>query len=541
MFRENPNPSGNSSSRAALYLRVSTNPQEEIGTSLETQKAACDKYCHEHGLIPQIVLKETWSGLILDRSQLDQLRELARRRQIDAIVVFSTDRLSRDPVHLLVLLEEWDGLGIKTHFVTEPRDDSLEGQLITFVRGWTGKVEAFKIVERTGRGRRERAKSGRLPTGAQRYGWTYIRETGKREINENEAQVIRDMTAWVVRDGVSWGGIRDQLHEKGIPAPEGGDWWGLSTIRRILKDSALIGESYGYRFKSVEPQNGSRPGIRYKKTRREERPKEEWISLPGATPAILSVGEFDALQRQLQRNSVLTPRAQKHQYLLAGFVWCGNCGARYYGEPCRGKRYYRCAGRRSVSSERCRNPMMDADRLEQLVTWSLYAMFTQPDTLRLALLRLYKPENRAPLEAKVMEIQRRLDKLSDQERRLLHCYVRGDFDVGLLDKQKKGINSDRQRLTEERDSLSRSLEDLATFELDEVALEQLRQLTAERWISMGFEEQRRLFDWLELKFEIMPDKSIKYSGRFPIPELVETHLRDEFPQYECVGVNNQHP
>ena len=37
--------------RAAIYCRVSTSAQEEDGTSLTTQEAACRKYASEHGYI----------------------------------------------------------------------------------------------------------------------------------------------------------------------------------------------------------------------------------------------------------------------------------------------------------------------------------------------------------------------------------------------------------------------------------------------------------------------------------------------------------
>jgi len=524
--------------KALLYSRVSTNPQEEQGTSLETQEAALQAFCKAHSLIPVITLRETWSGLTLDRPELTRLRELVVHRQID-VVVYSTDRLSRDPVHLLLLLEEFDKLGIKTHFVTEPRDGSLEGQLITFVRGWTGKVEAVKIAERTQRGRRARAQLGKLPTGARRYGWTYNSDTGKREINEVEAQVIRDMASWVIKEGLSWGGIRARLHENGIPAPEGGEWWGLSTIRRILTDRALIGESFGYKYRCVKPRNGGTPGRRYLKSHHEERPRDEWVSLPDATPPILPGDDFAALQQQLKRNSSMVSRAQKYQYLLSGFVFCATCGSRLAGEPLHGgPRYYRCVGRRNPSREhRCRAPAVNADGLELLVTSIFDGIWLTPENLRLSILRNYEPGNRAPLEAKVQELEHRLSQLDAEEDRLLRCYVRGDFEEGHLDREKKRQASERQRLTEEKGDLTRALEDLATHALDEEAIEQIRKVTLERWRVMSFGERRHLLSWLKMKFEILPDRSLRYSGMLPVPDLVSAQLAQLQP---ASGAFSQH-
>ena len=539
VFKRETHPPGNSPSHAALYQRVSTEAQDDHGSSLGTQEAAARKYCIEHGFTPEFIFTETWSGLTLDRPQLNQLREFARSRRIDAIVVYSTDRLSRDPVHLLLLLEEWDKLGVKTHFITEPRDDTLEGQLITFVRGWTGKVEAVKIAERTQRGRRERAREGKLPTGTRRYGWNYDPATGKRAINPTEAQVMRDVVSWVVRDGLSLGAIREQLREKEILAPEGGQYWGLSTIRRILRDPALIGESFGYRYRCVEPKNGPTPRQRYPKTRREERPRDEWISLAGATPPILSRQEFDQLQQALKRNSELQPRDQRHQYLLAGFLYCATCGSRYYGEPGRGKRCYRCAGRRSViPSERCRNPQISADSLESALCAWFDGIWTRPDILRLVLLRSNKPENRDPLEAKLGAVSVKLEKLIGKEARMVHCYVVGQFDEGVLEREGKQIAAERERLTGERADISQRLEDLAATEIDRSGLEQLQDLMAERWLSMGFNERRQVFNRLKLKLEVTSGREVLISGLFPTPSKVVKAIQDEFPHMSVQQTNN---
>lgn len=78
------------------------------------------------------------------------------------MIAHAIDRLSRDPVHLGVVLSEAEHAGVSVLFVTEPLDDSSEGQLIRFVRGYAAKIEHAKIVERVNRGRRGRTQSGKL-------------------------------------------------------------------------------------------------------------------------------------------------------------------------------------------------------------------------------------------------------------------------------------------------------------------------------------------------------------------------------------------
>ena len=86
--------------RAAIYCRVSTGQQETEGTSLETQEASCRAHCAEQGYEVQAVYREVHSRMELwERKELTRLREAARRRDIDVIVVHAIDRLSGEPIH----------------------------------------------------------------------------------------------------------------------------------------------------------------------------------------------------------------------------------------------------------------------------------------------------------------------------------------------------------------------------------------------------------------------------------------------------------
>jgi site-specific DNA recombinase len=83
-----------------------------------------------------------------ERPQLTALRDAVRHDQVDVVVAYAIDRLSRDPVHLGVVLSEADHHGARIEFVSEPLDESPEDQLIRFVRGYAAKVEQAKLVER---------------------------------------------------------------------------------------------------------------------------------------------------------------------------------------------------------------------------------------------------------------------------------------------------------------------------------------------------------------------------------------------------------
>lgn len=155
--------------RAASYARVSTARQDEEGASLLTQEQGNCTFIAERGWVldDAHVYRETYSGTELwDRPRLTALRQAIRERQIDVVVCHAIDRLSRDPVHLGVILSEAEHAGVDVVFVTEPLDHSPEGQLIRFVRGYAARVEHEKIKERTMRGRTARVIGASCSPGA---------------------------------------------------------------------------------------------------------------------------------------------------------------------------------------------------------------------------------------------------------------------------------------------------------------------------------------------------------------------------------------
>ena len=151
-------------SKVVAYYRVSTENQEAEGSSLETQGRACLAKANElAGPGDDVVaVREVSSGLSLERPELSKLREWVRAGQVRGVVVYSADRLARDGLHLLLLVEEIEKAGATLAFVTEPHESTPEGQLLTFVRGWASKLEALKIKERTTRGMKERNRKGLL-------------------------------------------------------------------------------------------------------------------------------------------------------------------------------------------------------------------------------------------------------------------------------------------------------------------------------------------------------------------------------------------
>ena len=115
---------------AAIYCRVSTEDQEREGTSLDSQLEACLRKADELGYeVPEeFIILETYSGLTLGRPELPRLRQWVRDKEVDAVIGYTLDRLSRDPVHFIILQEELEKTGVTLILVTETISEEMVAQ-----------------------------------------------------------------------------------------------------------------------------------------------------------------------------------------------------------------------------------------------------------------------------------------------------------------------------------------------------------------------------------------------------------------------------
>lgn len=103
--------------RAGLYARVSTLDQQ----TLPMQLRALREYVARRGWIIVMQVKEVGSGAS-QRQMREKLLEAARRREIDAVLVWRLDRWGRSVTDLLATLQELEHLGVGFVSLTEALD-----------------------------------------------------------------------------------------------------------------------------------------------------------------------------------------------------------------------------------------------------------------------------------------------------------------------------------------------------------------------------------------------------------------------------------
>jgi site-specific DNA recombinase len=429
--------------KAAIYCRVSTEGQEQEGTSLQTQLEACQKYCQSKGYEVAYQLTEAWSGLSLERPKLAELREAVRSESIDCVVVYSLDRFSRDPVHGVILMQELERHGVSLEAATETVDNSEVGKLVFYIKGYAAKLDAERRRDATGRGKRALLKEGKLPqgTGIGIYGYKWIKEYKKRIPLEHEAKIVQRMFEMVVQ-GKSCFKIARTLNEGGI-ATKAGKKWEARTVSRIVRNPAYIGITYF----------GVTSGKERKAT-----PKESWHVLPNVTPAIISKELFEQAQAALDKSRELHPGKAMHEYPLTGFAACGYCGSPLVGSCLRGNyRYYHCRGTYPTASRNkiCDAKYIKADWLENVVWEKVKSVLSNPEVLLAEVGKKTQVEqsqvSTGNIEQEIRSLKRKIKGYAGQERRLMSVLrlevATPDIVLDELNQMKKEREVDERKLT----------------------------------------------------------------------------------------------
>lgn len=433
--------------RAAIYCRVSTDKQESEGTSLGSQEQACRQYAAKHGfeVVESLVVLEQHTGAeLFDRPKLTQIRTAVKANEIDAVIFYAVDRLSRNTNHVGLIVTECDYHGVALECVSEPFDNTPEGKLLAAVRGFVGEVEREKIRERTMRGKRAKAEAGRVPgSGIDGYGYVKDRERGVRVIREDEAAVVRRIFEWVA-EGKSVRSVVSLLNAEGIPSPSAkvpgrsGRWW-TSGTNILLRNPKFKGEAVAFRYEATKVQGRRSRSVKV-------RDEEGWIRLPdGKTPAIVSPELWDAVQYQLSTNTGAQTRNKKHPRLLRGVVKCATCGRTMNVAKSRDAVYYRCGSRESLDGP-CGGKMVRADALEAWAWNELCEIINHPHSVLAMLMEAEAANPNSALVAERDAARKALEKLDKQAANLSNVLAEADDDMPLdvLMEKLKAIQSQRK-------------------------------------------------------------------------------------------------
>lgn len=219
--------------KVAIYLRVSTDRQDEANQEPEARRLALARYPVER--FEHVVVSEVESGMKDDRPGWASIIESARVGELHAVVVWSLDRIGRRMWKVLKDVRELDRFMVELVSVREPWcDTSGEARsLLLSIFAWVAEHEHARLRERTRAGLRKAAAQGRFPgRPPQEYaadlmqravdlraGGHTMRQTRARLAGEFGVRMGHDEQLRRVLEAAHKKGLRPTLHN---PAPDAG-------------------------------------------------------------------------------------------------------------------------------------------------------------------------------------------------------------------------------------------------------------------------------------------------------------------------------
>jgi site-specific DNA recombinase len=427
---------------AATYARVSTARQEEEQT-IKTQLAAVGEVVVKRGdKLVEEYKDEGWSGDVLARPALDKLRQDAKLKRWQVLVVYDPDRIARRYSYQELVMDELREAGIEVVFVTVSVPKNSEDKILYGVRGLFAEYERAKITERFRMGKLRKAKEGHIMVSQPAYGYRYIPKNDKThgyyEIDEQEARVVRMIFGWIDRGGLTLRAVVRKLHDLGIkPRKAARGAWSSSTLSSILRNKTYIGEAHWGGSYMVVPEKPM-SNEKYRKIRKSSRrmkPEAEWHKIP--VPAIIDAAQFYRVRSKISRSFLFSPRNTKNEYLLAGTIHCP-CGYKRGGQGANGGKYlyYRCTSHMSTFPlpSACKEPSLNAKKVDEIVWREIAALLSSPENMQSQARNWIEAHDKTGSKSQdaTSFLKREIAKLREQEDRYAKAYAAGILSVEQL-------------------------------------------------------------------------------------------------------------
>lgn len=512
--------------KMAIYARVSTERQEKQET-IKSQIEVLRDYAKENNYpVFEEYADEGYSGELLDRPALDKLRDDAKKKLFEGVLVHSPDRLSRKFIYLGLVQEELKKNGINIIFLNRPDSkDTPEDNLLAGMQGLIAEYEKAKILERVRRGKLYKVKKGILIGSIAPYGYKYVKgdkttNNGQYEIVEKEAEVVKIIFDLFVNKRLSIRAIAKELTHRNIP-PRQGKHWRTSSLHRIIRNETYIGVTYYNKHIAVELNNHKgNKYYRIKNTGRRLRPRDQWIPiiLPDSLK-IIDKTTFALAQKQLERNSELSPRNVKYQYLLRGLVKC-RCGSPFCGEPYHGKLFYRCRNRHKTFPlpRECKASAVKAENLEKVVWDKVCEAIRNPGMItgQIAELEDEVINNKDNIAKNIEAVEKELKDMENEENRILDAYREKVISIEQLKSQMLKVQEKKKGLLEEKQDLIYKQEKISTSKFAKENIQDYcKQIEKQLVLQNDFEGKRYLLS-LAVNKIVLEDKIVRIKGVIPV-------------------------
>ncbi|MDN5687277.1 MAG: recombinase family protein [Brachybacterium sp.] len=291
--------------RVGIYCRISLDKRgDELGVQRQLDEARSIAEARGWMVVAEYIdnSKSAFAKNVR-RPKYEEMVAAAKSGEIDGVIVWDLDRLTRQPRQL----EDWCDMGETRGFTLVTVDGSHDlstenGRMFARIKASVARQESEHKAKRQKFSNAQRAKMGRPPHTGRAFGYNL-----DGTVREDEAELVREMfSRFAAGSGLHtiarWLGEQGVVNTRGKP-------WGRVGVRDLLLNPRYIAQRWVLRTQS----NGTR--------------RREYVG-PGNWTPLVSEDVFRAVGDVLAdpaRRDKYGQKGNARLYLGAGLFLCGTC------------------------------------------------------------------------------------------------------------------------------------------------------------------------------------------------------------------------
>lgn len=369
----------------AIYARQSIDKKDSV--SIETQIDMCKRICELNNWSYVVYHDKGYSGKNLSRPAFQQMMKDLKDKDIQKVIAYRLDRISRSLYDFLTLINKLNSLGVEFLSATENIDTSTPtGRAMNSIILTFAQLERETIAERISDNVTFRALSGQWIGGKVILGFNKVctMVNNKKNMslveNEEESKIVKYIFSEYLKNDMSIRKITSNLNEQGIKT-KNGYTWDAGKVSAVLKNILYTKNHiaiYNYFYNSGIKINNSLNEFDNKKglfifnrlKGKVEQPIENQILIVTNHTGFIDASDWIKVQQKLESRKELAPRmGQSEITVLSGLVHCGNCGKVMFSSAnTKGRKTpYRCFKCKNKSISLCNTPCIKCDDIEKIV------------------------------------------------------------------------------------------------------------------------------------------------------------------------------
>lgn len=465
--------------RVAIYARVSTTEQAEEGYSIDEQQRLLTEWCEKNGyIVHEVYADRGISGKsIKKRPALIKLIDDAQNKHFDVVLVWKTNRLARNILDLLKIVEVFDQNYISFRSYTENHEtETSQGKLQFHMLAVIAEFERNTISENVKMGMLARAKEGKW-NGGRVLGYDLVdistqsdkRKHTKLVINEKEAKTVKRIFELYIA-GNGYKAIANRVNKEGHTGKRGKPF-SISTIKTILENPVYVGMiRYDVRRNWTDKRRG------------DINPNP--ILQQGEHEPIISQLDWEKAQHILKERSNKPNRVHGGTFPFTGVMKCPQCGAgmvvmRTVNKLKDGTRktleYYACGAWKNKGTSVCRSNSVRADKAESYIFGKLQELAINKQLIKEVAERVNgKRSNQdEPLQQEHQALLKQLEEAKRKKNKAMELYEEDIITKVDLQQRLIKINEQIEQLEIRLQPIMLQMQSLKVHTIDEATIQEV--------------------------------------------------------------------